>query len=466
MLSRLQNKILGTGALSQRIGSAGSWTVISFGANNSLRLVSNLLLTRLLSPEIFGLMALAQVFMGGVKMLSDVGVKASVIRSERGEDTAFLQTAWSVQIVRGIVVAALCCLIAWPAANAYEQPILFPVLCALSLTAAFGGFRSISIAVANRSLMVKQLFFMTYTSKLLKFVLTVFMAWWLQSVWALVIGAIAGTIIQVSLSHVMLKRVIHRPAFEPEALREIISFGRWILLATFFTYLGGRGQQALFGFVVPVDVIGLIAIATLLANLPAQLFKKLIGTVLFPSFSKILRERPQDLPRALGKARLFIIGLAFPMLFGVAFLAQPIIDLLYDDRYAAAGLILTFSALNGAVPLLTNTYQNLLLAEGRSGVHAVLMFIWATSTILGIFLGFSVYGLVGALAGVAVATSVMFFINLAIAFQRGYASGWLDLVAYSIFVAAYLFALFGFDHPAAFLSPDQVQYITAPNSAI
>jgi len=454
MLSMLQNRFFGNGDLSKRIGAAGSWTVINFGANNLLRLISNLVLTRLLSPEIFGLMALAQVFMGGITMLSDVGVKASVVRSERGEDTAFLETAWSVQIIRGTIVTCLCCLIAWPASVAYDQPILFPLLCALSLTAFFSGFRSVSIAVANRNLMAKQLFFMGIIDKVLKVGITIFIAWWLQSVWALVIAAVIGTIIQVGLSHTMLPRIARRPALDRDALREIISFGRWILLATFFTYLGGRGQQALYGFVVTVEVIGLISIATLLANLPVQLFNSLIGAVLFPSFSKILRERPQDLPRALRKARLFVIGLAFPILFGVAFLAQPIVDLLYDDRYQAAGLILTFSALNGATPLLTNTYQNLLLAEGRSGVHAQLMFIWATTTMLGIFLGFSTFGLIGALTGVAIATSIMFFINLAIAIRRGYASGLLDLFAYSIIVAVYLVALFGIDHPEAFTSPN------------
>jgi O-antigen/teichoic acid export membrane protein len=449
-------KLLGTGALSNRIGKAVGWSTVSFASNNGLRLVSNLILTRLLSPEIFGLMALAQVFMGGITMLSDVGVRASVIRSDRGDDTAFLQTAWSVQIIRNAIVAALCCMIAWPVSYAYGQPILFPLICVLSISSVISGFRSISIARSNRKLMIKGLAILAITTRVATLVVTVFMAWQLQSVWALAIGATAGALIQACLSHLMLPKFEHRFKFEPSALREIFKFGRWILLATLFTFLGARGQQAMFGIIVPVEIIGLIAVATLLANIPSEFFKKLLNTVMFPSFSEIMRERPQDLPRALRKVRLATIGLAFPLLFAVSLLAQPIIDLLYDDRYASAGVMLALLALNGTVPILSTTYQQLLLAEGRSDLHALLMFIWATCTTLGIFLGFPLYGLIGSIVGVGIATSIMFFINAAIATRRGYSMGLLDSVAFGLVVVFYVGTLWLTPIPEAFWSPELV----------
>ena len=452
MLSRL----LGQGALSQRIGHAGIWTVIGFGSNNGLRLVSNLALTRLLSPEIFGLMALAQVFMNGIAMLSDIGVRASVIRSPRGDDPRFLQTAWTMQIIRGVFVSALCCLIAWPVSLAYGEGILFPLICALALTAFISGFQSISIARVNRKLMVKGLTIMSLISRVLTLAVTIFLAWQWQSVWALAVGAIVGSVINVVLSFVILTRFDHRLVLEREAAREILLFGRWILLATFFTFLGARGQQAMFGLVVPVEVIGLIAIATLLSSIPTQLFTKLLNTVLFPSFAELMRERSQDLPRALRKVRIFIICLAFPMLFSISFLAQPIVDFLYDDRYQMAGLILALMALNAAVPLLSGSYQNLFLTEGRSDLHALLMFLWASSTTLAIFLGFSFFGLVGSLVGIGVATSIMFFINLKIALKRGYATWMLDVVAWSIVVLFYLGTLWTMEIPDALLSPDLI----------
>jgi O-antigen/teichoic acid export membrane protein len=75
--------------------------MLKFGGNNALRLGSNLILTRLLFPEAFGLMALVQVFLTGLQMFSDFGLQASVIRSSPRRGSGFLHTAWTVQILRG-----------------------------------------------------------------------------------------------------------------------------------------------------------------------------------------------------------------------------------------------------------------------------------------------------------------------------------------------------------------------------
>lgn len=452
-------RLLGSGSLSQRMGKAGLWTIVGFGVGNALKLLSNLALTRLLSPEIFGLIALAQVFTTGLNMLSDVGVQASVIRSKRGRDTAFLQTAWSVQILRGMIVTGLGCLIAWPTSVAYQIPVLFPLIIVLSLTASINGFRSIWIARSQRELEIKNLTIMGIVGRMLSTVITVFLAWQLQSVWALAIGACSTALISLLLSHTMLPAFKHRYRLEPNALREIVGFGKWILLATFFTFLGGQGQQGIFGLLFPIEVIGLIAIATLLSSVPNQLLKTILNNILLPSFSEIMRERPQDLPRALRKIRIFTIGLAFPIMFATAFLAQPIVDLLYDDRYAGAGVILMLMALNGTIPILSTTYQNLLLAEGRSDLHALLMFLWATSISLGIILGFTVLGLIGSLIGVGLGTAVMFFVNHAIAVRRGYATGLLDAAAFTVIVVVYAATLWVADIPEAYLSADLIHQI-------
>ncbi|MEM7509244.1 MAG: oligosaccharide flippase family protein, partial [Pseudomonadota bacterium] len=415
------------------------------------------ILTRLLTPEIFGLIALAQVFLTGVTMLSDVGVRASVIRSTRGDEDAFLRTAWSVQIARGTIIALLCCLLAWPAAQLYDEPVLFPLICVLSISSLITGFRSISAAHANRKLMLKTLTLLDLASKTITLFVTVFLAWQMQSVWALAIGITIGATVKVILSHVMLPPFAHRVFFEREALREIMGFGSWILLATLFSFLAARGQQAIYGLLVPVEVIGLMAIALLIASVPRDLFQKLLNTVVLPSFSELVRNRPHDLPAALRKVRFVTIGIAFPILFVVSWFAQPIIDLLYDDRYAAAGVILTFAALNSAVPILSTTYQNVLLAEGRSDLYALLMFVWATAVTLGIFVGFNIAGLVGSLAGAGLGAGFMFLINAAIALRRGYSTGLLDMIALSVVAAFYIFMLSTADILPAFLSPELIE---------
>ncbi|MEM9567949.1 MAG: oligosaccharide flippase family protein, partial [Cyanobacteria bacterium P01_E01_bin.34] len=92
------------------------WTVAAFGSQQVLRFASNLILTRLLIPEFFGLMALVNSLRLGLELFSDVGIGQNIIQSPRGEDPLFLNTAWSIQIIRGILLWLACWAIAQPIA--------------------------------------------------------------------------------------------------------------------------------------------------------------------------------------------------------------------------------------------------------------------------------------------------------------------------------------------------------------
>ena len=440
-------RLFGGGGLAARGRRASVFATLGSGGHLAIKLVSNLALTRLLTPEIFGLMALAQVFLQGINMLSDVGTKASVIRSDRGEDVEFLQTAWTVQALRGAIVMLITLASAWPVSQLYDEPLLFPVISAISLTALFGGLSSISVPLANRKLMLWKLTLANLASRVLVTVITIISAWMLQSVWALVIGAVIGSMVHVVMTHVILPPFLHRFRLEPEALREIITFGRWILLATACAFVANQGQKGIFGLLVPFDVLGTIAIATLIASVPQGFFEQILRQVIFPSFSEIRRERPQHIPRVLRKVRLVVILTFLPMMFLISALSQPIIDLLYDERYALAGLFLALIPLNNAVAILVKPYQNLLLADGASHLHAFLMALSAVLTAAGIVVGFWVYGIVGSVTGVGVAFALLFITSSVVAHRRGYGTGGLDVIALGLIGLFYTYTLFTRDLP-------------------
>src|SRR5438045_2674881 len=90
--------------LRKRVLKAGVWTLASYAAEISSRFISNLIVTRLLFPEAFGLIAAATALMVSLSLISDVGVRTLVIQSERGEDPNFLHAAWTFQSIRGIAL--------------------------------------------------------------------------------------------------------------------------------------------------------------------------------------------------------------------------------------------------------------------------------------------------------------------------------------------------------------------------
>ncbi|MFM6205833.1 oligosaccharide flippase family protein, partial [Planktothrix sp.] len=89
-------------SLSKKAIQGTIWTLFGYGGSQVLRFGGNLILTRLLVPELFGLMALVNTFITGLNLFSDVGIRPSIIRSQRGDDPEFLNTAWTIQVFRGL----------------------------------------------------------------------------------------------------------------------------------------------------------------------------------------------------------------------------------------------------------------------------------------------------------------------------------------------------------------------------
>src|SRR4051812_6290963 len=86
------------GALVDRAGRSAVWAMLGFGGGQALRFAGNLVLTRLLMPEAFGLMVLVNTFLMGLALFSDIGVGTSVIQNKRGDERAFLDTAWTISV--------------------------------------------------------------------------------------------------------------------------------------------------------------------------------------------------------------------------------------------------------------------------------------------------------------------------------------------------------------------------------
>src|SRR3954465_8548162 len=97
---------------------------MGYGAVQLLRLLNNVILARILAPPIFGLMAVVNAIRTGVELLSYVGIMQNIISSPRGEAPLFYDPAWTLQALRGLVLAALCMLLAVPIAYVFQYPEL------------------------------------------------------------------------------------------------------------------------------------------------------------------------------------------------------------------------------------------------------------------------------------------------------------------------------------------------------
>ena len=388
--------------LRARAMRGSGWTLFGFGTSQVLRLGSNLILTRLLFPEAFGLMALASVFQQGLGMLSDIGVGPSIVQNKRGDDPDFLATAWTMQVIRGFTLFLCMCALAYPASLMYDQPLLLPILIMLGLTSIIQGFQSIGISTASRKMLLGRLTLIDLVSQSVGIVVMVVWAYYSRDVWALVGGGIAGGLVRVALGHRILGSAGNRFHFERSAAKEIFHFGKWIFLATAMTYFGGRGLTLVQGALVPIEVLGMLSIAGMLAAFAVGLIQKIGASVLFPAFADIHRERPEKLRQYLSESRAKLFWLSAPCFTTLILFAKPLISLLYDDRYRDAGIYLSVLAVNSAITSLRTPFGMTLISRGDSYGHSLIMFAIAALGIVSTLVGFALGGVYGMLVAAIV----------------------------------------------------------------
>jgi O-antigen/teichoic acid export membrane protein len=344
-------------ALTRRVLHAGGWNVAGYGLAQAIRLGGNLVMTRLLVPEMFGVMAIATMVSVILSLLSDIGLRTHIVQSQRGDDPIFLDTAWVVQIVRGFFLwfAALGISMALHLANregmlpdhsVYASPILPLVIAVTSFSAVISGFQSTKWATALRHFDQKRIMQIELISQLVALVIMIVIGVASHSIWALIAGGLIGWLTTTVLSHTWMQGERNRLRWEKSAFNELIHFGKWIFLSSILSVLAGNGDLLLLGALVDTDVMGLYAIAILLVGAIGGGLTRLFSSVLLPALSEIVRNDPSRLREVYYRLRvpcdvllLFLAGLLFAA-------SQLIIDLLYDPRYGGAGDMLQVLALS------------------------------------------------------------------------------------------------------------------------
>ena len=398
-------------------GSA--WTVAGYGAAQLLRLGSNVALAWALAADgrqIFGLMAMVTIIMQGLEMFSDIGIAPGIIQSKRGGERAFLDTAWTIQVFRGIALWLVACAAAWPLGMFY-YPQLTELLPVAGLSAVLAGLNSTSLVTANRNLAMGRLTVLVLVNQVVTVVAMVSLALVYRSVWALVIGGLIGAAVRMVLSHIAMPDAGNRFRWDSGAAREMLTFGRWIFLSTGVTFLALCADRLLLGKLVDQEVLGVYAIALALAMAPREICGVLARSVLFPALSMANRSDPQGLARRFYKARRLILLSGAVAVMGLVWLADPFFALLYSDLYADARWMAPLMAVGVWFAVLQVSADRLLLAIGDSRSLAAANVINFAVTCTAALIGYSRLGMTGFILGYGVGSAAGYLV-IGLAMER------------------------------------------------
>ncbi|CAN5614531.1 hypothetical protein BH10PSE14_BH10PSE14_31460 [soil metagenome] len=417
------------------------WTAGTFMVSAGLKFGLNVTLSYLLAPGILGVMVVVNAIRLGVELLTDVGIEQNIIHHPDGLERHFRDTAWTLQIVRGLLLSTLFALAAPLLANAYHIDVRIFLLAALS--PLIGGAHSTAIFVLVKHLEVRRRNAFELGAEALAFIVQVALAFWLRSVWAPAIGLVVAVALRSALSY-LLPDAAQRPRFDRAIARRILSFGKWIALTSLVMYAATNLDRLYLGGIVPLGLLGIYGIARAIAELPTTLARRMSYQIIFPALAGTGGDRAGRMAQIAASRLVFILGSCVSLALAAA-LADELVALVYDRRYVAAGWMLAVLLIGAVFAVLSNLNEALLLSAGRPHYSSFANLMRLGTLAIAMPSGFALAGFPGAVVAVA-ATEVLQYLYIAAGLRRVKMGFWRqDFVTLGSSIAVFL-AVIGLRH--------------------
>lgn len=328
----------------QKALNSAKLSTLNFVSEALIRLISTLVLTRLLAPEIYGIFAVVLVYMYLLEMFSDFGIRALVLTKEDPIEDDFLFTCWTVAILRGCAIwglSAILALVIWvlqingvfAADNAYAAITLPWAIAALGSAPFIKGFLSSNMFMAQRGMMFGRVTLLQIFANVTALVVTISLAYSFQSIWALVIGSMTRSAIEASFSFLLFSGPKMRLSLSRENLLVVYDRGKWIMLHSILTALSQSADRLFLGLILSSASFGHYAIASQIIGLFKRFMLSLNSQMGLQVFSHILKSSTEDFRKNYYKYRRIYDAFGGVFAGGLLVSSPMIVDILFDDRY-------------------------------------------------------------------------------------------------------------------------------------
>ena len=276
------------------------WNAFSVASTYLLGLVRSVIMARLLLAEDFGLFGMALTVVTGLGALTNIGLDVSVIKTkfiDDGKLAKHLDTLWTVDLLRRLLLALGMLALARPAAKFYGEAKVFELLLVLSVLPLLQGFQNIGLMIHRKDVNFKKIVWLELITNLLTAIATIALVLWTRNVWALVLSQLVAALIGVVLSYVF-HPYRPRPRLDRSSLSIALSFGKYAFLLGVLGYVMAMADNVLLGRLYSAAILGTYVIAYNLAVLPLHGVGAAIVNVTFPAYAEIAGGETKRLERA------------------------------------------------------------------------------------------------------------------------------------------------------------------------
>lgn len=360
-----------------------------------IEIAGKVVLIRLLTPEDFGLVAIASLYLSFYVLVQTGGLDQAIIyRKERAREAA--ETSFTLMLIIGIVLYIVVFITSPHVARFFGSESAEAIIKVLGLSLILASLAQVPLAI-----LVKELSFgldaaVSIVSVVTNTVLAIMLALAGFGYWSLVYGALAGSLIGTLMSWRLCPWKL-RLAFDRKLAWEMLGYGKYILMASIATYLATNLDDISVGKLLGVTALGFYTISYNISNLPATNITHIIGKVMFPTYSK-LQDKPESLRTAYLKTLRYVSLLSIPTAFGIMACAHDFVNVLFKAKWAPIVPLVQILAVYGLMRSLGATTGELFKSVGRPQLISLYTSIILVMLALFVIPVASEYGLMGVCA--------------------------------------------------------------------
>lgn len=383
----------------------GAFRVISRG----IAFTRVVILARILTPAQFGVFGIASIFLALLEILTESGINIFLVQEKKDIDS-YINDAWLVSIIRGVLITLLLILASPFIVAFFKMEEAYILMLLISTVPLIRGFINPSIVKFQKELQFNKEFLLRIAIFLSDSLVAVAFSLITRSAIGLVLGLMAGAILEVFLSFLFIKPA-PRFQFSKNKIVEIINRGKWVNLYGIFNYVASQGDSVVIGKILGPNLLGIYQLGYKISTLPISEVSDVVNRVTFPVYAKI----SEDLARLRkGFAKTILPTSIISIMLGllVFFFPKDLFILIFGEKWEATTTVLKFLASYGVIRAISGATSSLFLAVGKQNYVAAMTFLRLTTLAITIIPLTANFGIVGTAVSVLLSSFPEFLLSL------------------------------------------------------
>lgn len=401
-------------SLSPKVIRSGFWSLGGNWLSRGLGIIKMIILARLLSPIDFGLFGLATLSIGVMSVFSETGIESSLIQRDKINKDE-LDTAWTITVIRGLLLFILLFLSSGWFASFFDNPTLKPVLKIMAVVFLLGGCTNIGIVFFQKELEFKKKVILESAADVGGAVVAILLAFWLRNVWALVVGSIVWGIVKCIGSYRLHS---YRPKLRWDwpVTKSLLNFGKHIFWISLMTFIITSGDDALVGKLLGLTMLGFYTMAFNISNIPMSSLSGVLSRVFFPAYAKIQSESKR-IDEAFRRTFETIILILLPLTSLMIILAPSFTTVFLGEKWLPMVPALQVLFFFGLFRSISSLFYPLHLAVNRPDIQTKIKSLDLVTFLIFVYPLTIKWGIVGTSCAMVIVYLINMIMNITFTFR-------------------------------------------------